>query len=300
MDSNFQYPPVPQVQVRMGDWISEGWRMFTEQWKAWALIAIPLVVTVLGPAMGFYAYIYGVWMPQVMEEARRGRSAPSMDIWPAYFAFIGVSLLLLPVTVYLIGGMYRCAFKQLRGGRLEFKDLFSAGDCYFRLLGAMVLVWLAVFIGALFCIIPGFIAFGLLIFTFPLIVERNMGVIDAMKASIQVTKPHLLQFVLFAFVVQIIASLGSYACVVGLLATYPLMFTIHAVAFRDCFGVQGARRFTPQLPPPSIYAPPPMGQAYPPMAQPPPPVRAYVCPNCQTSLPPTAAFCPKCGAGVPR
>ena len=284
----------------MGDWISEGWRMFVEQWKAWVVIAIPLVVTVLGPAMGFYGYMYGVWMPQVMEQARRGRSAPPLDIWPAYFAFIGVTLLLMPVTVYLFGGMYRCAFKQLRGGKLEFKDLFSAGDCYFRMLGAMLLVGLAVGIGALFCIIPGFIALGLLVFTYPLVVERNMGVIDAMKASIASTKPHLLQFVLFAFVVQIIASIGSYAFLVGLLATYPLMFTIHAVAYRDFFGVQGARRFAPQLPPQSIYAPPPMAQAHPPMTQAPPPPLAIICPNCQTSLPPTAAFCYKCGAGVRR
>ena len=290
MESNFQYPAAPQV--RIGDWISEGWKMFTEQWKTWVTITLPVFAAMVGPALFFVGYIYVIWMPQVMEQARRGRSAPPTELWPAYFAFIGVTFLLMPLTAFLMGGMYRCAFKQLRGGKLEFKDLFSAGDCYFRLLGAMVLTGLVVGVGFMLCVVPGFIALGLLVFTYPLIVERNMGVIEAMKTSIAMTKPSMGQFVLFAFIVNLIASAGSSACYVGFLVTYPLMFTTYAVAFRDCFGVEGARRFTPQLPPPSIYAPPPMA--------PPPPVHAYVCPNCQTSLPPTAAFCPKCGAGVRR
>jgi uncharacterized membrane protein len=291
MESNYQYPAAPEV--RFGDWIGEGWRMFTEQWKAWVTITIPFFAAAIGPALGFVAYIYGVWMPQVMEAARRGRSAPPTDLLPAYLVLMGSLLLLMPVTVFLMGGMYRCAFKQLRGGRLEFKDIFSAGDCYFRLLGAVILIGLITTIGIMLCFVPGLLALGALYFTIPLIIDRKMGVIEAMKASYELTKPKLFQFALFAFVVQIIASAGSYACYIGLLATYPLLFTIHAVSFRDCFGVQGARRFTPQLPAPSIYAPPPMAQA-------PPPVPASVCPNCQTSLPPTAAFCPKCGAGVRR
>ncbi len=298
MQSNFQIPAPPEV--RFGEWISEGWRMFTEQWKVWVMITIPLFVSMVGPALILVIYIYGVWMPEVMEQARRGGSAPPTDILAVYFLFAGLSLLLMPLTVFFMGGMYRCAFKQLRGGKLEFKDVFSIGNSYFRLLGAMLLVGFAVVLGMMLCIVPGFIALGALYFTIPLVIDRNMGVIEAMKTSIAMTKPKLFQFVLFAFLVQLIASAGSYACYIGLLATYPLMFTIHAVAYRDCFGVQGARRFTPQLPPPSIYAPPQMAQAPPPMNQAPPPPPAIVCQSCQTSLPPTAAFCPKCGAGVRR
>ena len=299
MESNFQYRPAPEV--RFGEWISEGWRMFTEQWKVWVSITIPLFISMVGPALILIIYIYGVWMPAAMEQARRGRSEPPTEIFAVYLLFAGLTLLLMPLTVFLMGGMYRCAFKQLRGGKLEFKDVFSVGNAYFRMLGATLLVGFAIAIGMMLCIIPGFIALGLLYFTLPLVIERNMGVIEAMKTSIEMTKPKLFQFVLFAFVVQLIASAGSYACYIGLLATYPLLFTIHAVAFRDCFGVDGARRFTPQLPPQSIYAPPPppMAQARPPISQA-PPAPATVCPSCQTTLPPTAVFCPKCGAGVRR
>ena len=301
------YPPQGSYApptVRFGDWIGEGWRMFLEQWKAWVLLALGLFGVVAVPTIIFIVVIYGMLIGQAVQQAGRPSSAPQVapEIWFAYIVFFGFMLLLMPLAVFLVGGMYRAAFKQMRGGRIEFKDLFSAKDCYLRLLGAAVLLYLTIMIGSMLCIVPGLIAAGLLFFTLPLIVERNMGVIDAMKASIEVTKPNMLMFTLFAFVVQLIGSAGTYACYIGLLATYPLMFTIHAVAFRDCFGVMGARSFAPQLPPSSIYAPPPhpMSQQPPPVAQVQQPAPANVCPGCHSQLPPTAVFCPKCGTGVRR
>jgi len=180
--------------------------------------------------------------------------------------------------------------EQLRGGRLEFKDLFSGGDCFFRVLGATIVVGLLVMVATMLCIIPGFIVSGLLFFTVPLIVERRMGVFEAMGASYEATKPNLLMFTLFAFVVSLIASAGYYACYVGLLATYPLLFTMTAVAYRDCFGLPGAVSFLPP-PPRDLYAPPP------PVASAPLPTTARRCSNCQAELPAAATFCPRCGAG---
>lgn len=284
--------------VRFGDWIGEGWRMFTEQWKSWVVLSLGMFGAVAVPTMIFMVVIYGMILSQAVIQNSRTTSYPpsAPNILPLYLALFLFMLLIFPLAIFLAGGMYRAAFKQLRGGRVEFKDLFSAKDCYLRLLGAAVLMYFVIMVGSMLCFIPGLIATGLLFFTFPLILERNMGVIDAMKTSIEVTKPNLLMFTLFAIVVQLIGSAGTYACYIGLLATYPLMFTIHAVAFRDCFGVPGARSFAQQLPPASIYAPPP-----PPIAQaPPPPAPSLVCPNCHTTLPSTAVFCPKCGTSARR
>jgi hypothetical protein len=304
MESNYRNPAPPMGNaaapptVRFGEWIGEGWRMFTEQWKSWVVLSLGMFGVVAVPSMIFMVVIYGMVLSEaVIQNSRTSSYPPSApNIWPIYLAFFLFMLLIMPLAVFLVGGMYRAAFKQLRGGRIEFKDIFSAKDCYLRLLGAAVLMYFVIMVGTMLCIVPGLIAAGLLFFTFPLIIERNMGVIDAMKTSIEVTKPNILMFTLFAFVVQLIGSAGTYACYIGLLATYPLMFTMHAVAFRDCFGVPGARSFAQQLPPASIYAPPP-----PQMAQaPPPPAPSLACPNCHTTLPSTAVFCPKCGTSVRR
>jgi uncharacterized membrane protein len=54
----------------------------------------------------------------------------------------------------------------------------------------------------------------------------------------------------FAFVVGLIAGAGAILCYVGMLASYPLLFLITSVAYRDVFGVAGASN-------PQTYSPPP-------------------------------------------
>jgi zinc ribbon protein len=287
-----------EVQVRFGDWISEGWTMFTRQWKGWVTIATGFFVSVVVPVGAFVVFMYVSLIATSMAQPRTRSAPPQMPVmWFLLFygGLFALILVLLPLTVLMMGGAYRAAFKQLRGGRVEFRDLFSARDCYWRLLGATLIHSVLSFLGALVCVIPAFIVMGMLFFTLPLIVERDLGVFEAMRASKDLTQRKLLMFILFAFVVQLIASAGSYACYVGLLATWPLMFTITAVAYRDCFGLSGAQSFLPAASssqtgyaaPPAVYATP---------IEPP----AQVCPNCQTSLPPTALFCPRCGTNIDR
>jgi uncharacterized membrane protein len=285
-----------KIEVRFGDWISEGWKMFTEQWKSWVTLSLGLLVLVIVPLI-FVLVMYFVMIATLLSAPHPQGAPPQMPIETLlvfYLGVFGIAILTLPVTVLFMGGAYRAAFKQLRGGRVQFSDLFSARDCYWRLLGATIIHSILIFLGALVCVIPAFIVAGMLFFTLPLVVERNLGVFEAMRASREVTQRNLLMFTLFAFVVQIIASVGTYACYIGLLATWPLMFTITAVAYRDCFGLEGARSFLQPGPSSeSGYAAPPITYAPVPAPQPP------VCSNCQTPLPATAQFCPRCGANVP-
>lgn len=292
MDNN------PVVEVRLGDWISEGWNMFTQQWKGWLTLSAGFFAGVIMPMLAFLGVMYVGMFATMMAQQQHPRSAspaiPIATLLGFYFGLFVMIIVLLPLTVFLIGGAYRAAFKQLRGGRVEFRDLFSARDCYWRLLGATIVHGLLIFIAAIFCIIPAFIVAGLLFFTVPLIVERNLSIADAIRASRELTQRRLLMFILFAFLVQLIASAGSYLCYVGLLATWPLMFTITAVAYRDCFGVEGAQSFA-QAPAPQQagYGPPPTATSSPVVDEP-----GTVCPNCQASLPPTAQFCFRCGTSI--
>lgn len=291
MDNN------PVVEVRLGDWISEGWNMFTQQWKGWLTISASFFVVVILPMLAFIGVMYVGMFATMMSQQQSRRAPPEIPIATLlgfYFGLFALIVVLLPLTVFLMGGAYRAAFKQLRGGRVEFRDLFSARDCYWRLLGATLIHGLLVFIAAIFCIIPAFIVAGLLFFTLPLIIERNLSIADAIRASRELTQRRLLMFILFAFLVQLIASAGTYLCYVGLLATWPLMFTITAVAYRDCFGVEGAQSFAqaPSSPQQPGYGPPPVNDS-PPVNEP-----AAVCPNCQASLPATAQFCFRCGTSI--
>jgi hypothetical protein len=277
-----------QPTVRFGEWISEGWRLFTQQWGSWVLLALGLF---LGAALPVGVWVAVFVMMMMAAESARGAEAEMISLALVFGTFLLV-LLMMPLSVFLNCGMYRAAFKQLRGGQLEFRDLFSGKDCFLRALGATILVGILVTIGVLLCVIPGFIVAGLLMFTLPLVVERNLGVMDAMRTSYELTRSQWLSFTLYAFVVQLIATIGSYACYVGLLVTFPLMFTMSAVAYRDCFGLVGASSYIapPQAPPASYAFPAP--EPYVPQPTPVP----KTCHNCQASLPAIATFCPRCGA----
>lgn len=284
-------------QVRFGEWISEGWKMFTAQWKGWVLLSLGLFCAVGIPVMVVAVFVYAASFAAALEQAgsHASSAAAPLSAFLIFGSFFLLALVMLPLSALLTGGMHRAALKQLRGGQVEFSDLFSARDQYLPLLGAMLLTGLLVAIGSMLCVIPGFIVAGLLFFTFPLIIDRKLGVIEAMKASSEMAKPNLLMFTLFAFVVQLIASAGTYACYIGLLATLPLMFTMTAAAYRDCFGLEGATA----LPPP---AEPWLGASYSPPAlvsTPTEPPVAAVCSNCEATLPASARFCFRCGAPRP-
>jgi ribosomal protein L40E len=275
--------------------------MFTEQWQTWVLLALGSLLVVGLPIL---AITFGVMVSTFASAATQagpyGRPGPSpFPLLIVMGATLLSLLVLVPLSAYFQAGLYKSAFKQLRGGRLAFRDLFSGGDCFLPVLGETILVAILTMIGGMMCVIPGLIVAGLMMFTVPLTVERRLGVMDAMRHSYELTKNNMLLFTLFALLLQLIVGAGSYACYVGLLATYPLLFTITAVAYRDCFGLPGARSFL--LAQPSAVAPYAPPEAYTPMH---PPVQSAVqhsavCSQCQTELPPTATFCPRCGARVP-
>ena len=277
--------------VRFGDWISEGWKMFTEQWGTWVLLSLGALIVTALPMLAFTAVIIVFVFANAAQSAAYNRSQPPDAFF--FLLFLGIPLLMLvvlPLSAYFQGGVYKAAFKQLRGGRIEFRDLFSGGDVFLPLLGEIILIGILTFIGGMLCVIPGLIVGGLLMFSVPLTIERRLGVIDAMRTSFEMTKGHLVLFTLFALLLQLIVGAGSYVCYVGILATYPLQFTMTAVAYRDCFGLAGARSFVPpQGPPVSPYSAP---------TPPPQQVEGSVCPVCQAALPSTATFCFRCGARV--
>jgi uncharacterized membrane protein len=259
---------IEKPQVRFGEWISEGWKMFTEQWKAWVINTLVYALICGTPMMLVIGVFYVYLFSQISKASSRygqPQIAPEA-LLTFYGAFILVFFFTLFVAAFFTGGMHKSALKQLRGGKIELRDLFSGGNTYFPILIATLLTVMLSMVGSLLCIIPGLLVSGALFFTMPLIVERRLGPVEAMKASYELTRKNIWMFTLFAIVVGLISQAGAYACYIGLLATIPLMFTISAVAYRDLFGVEGARYFNPAPPPvPGAY-----GQPFPDGSQKPP------------------------------
>lgn len=72
-------------------------------------------------------------------------------------------------------------------------------------------------------------------FTFPLIVDRGLSPVEALKTSWRGTEGRLVDLALTMFIAWFIGSLGAYACYVGMLLTFPVTYTIVAAAYIDVF-----------------------------------------------------------------
>jgi hypothetical protein len=254
--------------VRFGDWISGGWNLFTAQWQVWSLMGLVFFLPLLIVIGGGYAVF--VW--QMISAGKRGGDPTQ------FFVAFGAGLaLLLFIILFWIAfvsvGMFRAAFKQLDGQKIELSDVWSGGDLVGRMTLTILLVGLLTVIGALLCYLPAFIVGGVLYFAQPLVVRKGLSATEALSASYELAKQDWLMFTLFAFVVSLIAQIGVYACYIGIIFSLPLTYTIGAFAYRDCFEPGTA---------------PNAGGAAP---------TAKLCTSCGKPLPMQANFCEHCGAG---
>lgn len=274
----------PAAEVKWGEWINEGWQLFANQWQVWVPMMLVFIVALVVPILPVYLLIIGASI------AQGGDPDAGMPVLAPLLGLVG-GLLTLGLAAFMLGGVYRTAFKQLRGEAISIRDLFSGGDVFVNVLLGIILVGLCAGVGWMLCLVPGLLAMGLLFFTFPLIVEKKLSPIEAMKQSFEMTRQNMLMFTLFAFVVALLGSIGQLACYVGLLVTYPLQFLIGAAAYKDCFGLAGMRTpsalpgaapaYSPQAynqqswanQPPQSYGQPPQPYGQPPQSygQPPRP-----------------------------
>ena len=292
------------------EWIGEAWDLFKKQWSAWVLMILVMILVLGVIGLVIYLPFIGVIAAMAPSVSQDGEFSPASGFLPVVLLIFYPVIILAIACVgsWLAGGVYGAAFKQIRGEQIAVGDLFSGGKYFVRILGASLLIGIAVGIGGI-CIIPGLIVAGFTFLTVPMIVEGGKGAIDAIKASIEVTKKDWIMFSIFALALGFIAQAGAIACGVGLLATAPLLFLSHALAYRDLVGMPGAQsegQYMPPPPPPDYrdYAPSqtpaqPQAPAWTPPpnygSTPTPEAAAKTCPHCGATLARAVNFCNQCG-----
>lgn len=192
------------IMVKLGDWLSEGINMLREQMGAWVLVALVFILL----SLSIYTCI-------------------------GFFLLAGV----------LFFGPHAVALRQLRGGRVEIGDMFSTFSLILPGLGFIGLMILLFIPSMLLFGLPMLFIAPLLMFVPHLVTDRRMGLIEAVKASAAVVRQDYWWFFLANLVIGFIAGVGTYLCYVGILLSLPLYYTMLAVAYRDCFGIEDALSF---------------------------------------------------------
>lgn len=210
--------------VDIGGWVSAGWRIIKDD-----LLTFALATLVAGLISLFTCYI----------------AAPAM----------GAGLLMM-------------AYRKMTTGYVEFGNLF---DGFRRFGNALLLVLLLILIEvvlSLVFIIPyatvyftlgensatthlleavlnigssivSLIVGGATLFALPHVAARNVGPMEAVKASVEVFRRNPWAFVVVPLLWRLIAGVGALACCIGILVTIPLVLAATAKAYADHFGLHG-------------------------------------------------------------
>ncbi|GAB4421783.1 MAG: hypothetical protein OHK0039_37130 [Bacteroidia bacterium] len=188
-------------EFKIGDYINRGFEIFRKDagnFIGYGFLMIPLILLALIPILGAIAML----------------------------------ILLMPYTA----GFYLYANKVANDEPRTFQDFFGGMKFTGNLLGMVVLMGLAIFVGFLLLIVPGiYLAVGYSL-ALPLVVLGGMGAWEAMETSRKIVSKNWWWFLLFGMVVGVISSLGQIALLIGMFVTMPIAYCVQYAAFEDIMG----------------------------------------------------------------
>lgn len=147
-------------------------------------------------------------------------------------SIVGIGILVLFVMVMIATTITQLA--SARGKKIGFQEVISQSQPFFwRFVGLGVLSTLMILGGLVLLIIPGIIIGVMLLFSAYVMVDKNLGVIDSIKASFDITKKNwkiVLAFIVLQFAIQlpqVIPFLGAIATTVLSIAYFCLQAILY-------------------------------------------------------------------------
>ena len=110
---------------------------------------------------------------------------------------------------------------------------------FWKYLGASILLGLTIAAGFILLIVPGIIFALMFMFTTFIVIERELGPIEAMKESNRITRGHKWSLLGFSLQLVLINLLGLVALIVGLLVSIPVSTLAFVHAYRVLGGKAG-------------------------------------------------------------
>lgn len=153
-------------------------------------------------------------------------------------AFIVLILLYVIFFVYaqVIGaGLIRASLNVTNGLPFRTADVFKF-DNIGPVIVTSLLVGVGTFVGGILCIIPGLIFAFLSSYSLFYVVDQNMSPVDAIKASIDLTRNNLGPTILWFLVSIVSFVIGEILCGVGLLVAIPVVLVGTAYTYKKLNG----------------------------------------------------------------
>ncbi len=192
---------------KIGDVLAKGWEDFKKNVEI-------LIITLLLSGV----IIAGVIMP--LEIAR-------IMLSENLAAMLGILLVRVVlqtlVTILFQLGFITISLKIVRGEKPKIGDLFVNRGKLLTAILASFLVGMGTFLGMLLLVVPGIIFALMTTLSMWFVVDRNMGAIEAIKASIEATRGSKTTLFLFAWVCFGLSLAAMIPCGMGFIILAPVL-----------------------------------------------------------------------------
>jgi len=194
-------------KLAIGQIVKDTWAVFKKEWmKIYGLMLLPIA----------FAIVYGIITGILGAEGLIG---------------VILELLYFFIQTVISMGVLKAMLNIVRGEKFDIDTILSTQPLFLKYLGATLLVGLIVGIGLLLFIIPGIYMAITYTFVPYLIVDKKMGVFEAMKESSELTKGKKFDIFIFGIVAMLIGYSGILALFVGILLTAPFAGMMYPILY---------------------------------------------------------------------
>jgi len=145
------------------------------------------------------------------------------------------SILSMPVLVPIMLGIVMLAISHVRAKELQLQSVFDYYVHVWPLVFASVAMYMMIAIGFLLLVLPGIYLAVSYKFTLPLIVDKKLGVWEAMELSRRTVTKRWFKFFGLDIALLIIVLISAIPFGIGLIWTAPMAFVAHALLYHHIF-----------------------------------------------------------------
>lgn len=230
--------------------LKEGWALIKDQyWLFWGIVVVGLLIggavpiVLIGPMMvGVFMCFFRKMRGEKVEFGMlfKGFDQFAQSLIAALIQMIPMVVVMIPTYIVMVVVMLATAPRGSRASPDE-----SAAFAI-----ALVASYLVFFV---LIIVVAMITSIFFMFAFPLIADRGMSGLDAVKLSMRAGKANFGGIVGLVLLNFALGMAGVLACYVGALLIAPITFAANAVAYRRVFP-EGQQVFPSPPPPPASWA----------------------------------------------
>ena len=247
-----QYAAYPRKPIREIDFgvISEGFSIVTKNWLPFAIASIVLVLIAGLIEMGMIFLVLTVLGPAPSDPSDLG--AVMSYTGREYAITIPGSLIMWAAMSPVLLSYSMMTLKHIRGQEIQVGDVALGFSRFGQAAIVVIINQVAAMVGTLACIVGSLWVAGRLMLAIPVLADKEIAPMEAVRESWVLTGPHMWMAMLLYFVVSLVSGLGIIACCVGILITIPLLYVCSTLVYRDLSGMTAI----PATPQPNIGVPP--------------------------------------------